>query len=550
MYICFLKQQGLPYVYFLRLSLTIIVLSIFSCLFWEEQPEKITRKAENPTFNSLLNRSLNLIEKDSIDEAIELLDSAKTENITKPSLGICYNTLGYCYDKKGDLHKALENYAEASHVFIEIDDSVGLAQTQINSASCYKILGIFDRAIMLAIFSEKYLGNDTNHFKELAIVYNLIGNIHTGNANFSLAQEYHNRSLKIRLDNGKSLGISIAPSINNLGNCYFEQNVLDSALVYFSQYKGLAENLGSQRKLARSFLNIAKVYLKQGKNQEAIDLLNKSEILYKELLYKSGELSVHLMKSTYYLKNNLTLAQDQALKALEMADFLELGREKLQALKILEEIMSQNKNFAKAYEYAQQHFKLKNELDGKEQLSKIYSYEIAAQLDQKNIELIDSKRRTDLSELKNKQSIHERNFFIVIGILTFLLALIMIYRYNDKKRFVEEYFASDSGVILKTGKKILFEDIHKVETQRNDIILFIDQNRTITEKGTTLKSFNTLLPKIQFGRLQHGIIINFSEVDQVLKTRIQFRGESINISKKYKDEFLDQWESFQEARRA
>ena len=545
-----MKQSKFLYFLILGLNLSIAIILISSCSSREEQTRKGDGIEKNYVFENLLNTSFNLIEKDSIDKALYLLDSAKNLDCIKSSLGICYNTIGFCYDTKGDLHKALENYAQASTIFIEIDDSSSLAQAQINSASCYKIMGIYDRAIMLAIFSERYLRRDTNHFKELAVVYNLIGNIHTENANFSLAMDYHKRSLEIRLNRGKSLGISVAPSINNLGNCYFKQNILDSALFYFKQYRVLSEGMGSRRKLARSYLNMAKIYLKQGKYQRAIDALSKSEKIYKTLLYQPGQLNVHLLKSKYYLKSNSNLARLEALEALRMASMLDLGREKLQALKILEEIMGANKLYSKAYNYAQQYYKLKNNLEGKEQLSKIYSYEIAAQLDQKNIELIDSKRKRDLSELKNKQSIQERNFFIILGLLTFLLSIVMIYRYYDKKRFVEEYFASNTGVILKSGKKILFDDIHKVETLRNDLILFLGQNKKIIEKGTTLKSFSIHLPKIQFGRLQHGIIVNFSEVDKVLRTRIQFKGEAINITKKYKEEFLDQWESFKEARKA
>ncbi len=545
-----MKQGKLQRVLMLRLSLAMVILQIFSCSFVGEQAENVEEVEKNEVFGTLLNTSFDLIEKDSIDKALYLLDSAKNLDCLKSSLGICYNTIGLCHDKKGDLHEALKSYAHASSIFIEIDDSIGLAQTQINSASCYKIMGIYDRAIMLAIFSERYLRRDTNHFKELAIVYNLIGNIHTENANFALAMDYHKRSLELRLNRGKALGITVAPSINNLGNCYFKQNILDTALLYFKEYRVLAEGIGSQRKLARSYLNMAKVYLKQNKSQRAIDALSKSEIIYTTLGYKPGLLNVHLLKSKYYLKSNSILARLEALEALRMANVLDLGREKLQALKILEEIMGANKLYSKAYNYAQQYYKLKNDLEGKEQLSKIYSYEIAAQLDQKNIELIDSKRKRDLSELKNKQSIQERNFFIILGLLTFLLSTVMIYRYYDKKRFVEEYFASNTGVILKSGKKILFEHIHKVETLRNDLILFLHQNKKIIERGTTLKSFSTHLPKIQFGRLQHGIIVNFSEVDKVLRTRIQFKGETINITKKYKEEFLDQWESFKETRKA
>ena len=431
----------------------------------------------------------------------------------------------------------------------EIEDSVGLAQVQVNAAGCYTVMGIYDRAIKLAMSSEKYMRADSGHLKELAVLYNLLGNIHTKNANYSMAMEYYNKSLEIRTTKGKELGISIAATINNLGEYYFELEKLDSALMFFKQHKDLAEEMGSKKNLAKSYLNMAQVYIKTGESQTAIDLLNKSEALCAELSYKRGELFVYLMKADYYIKNNLNSAQVEAQRAFDLASSLGLNREKLRALKTLEEIMGAKKSYAQAYEYSQKYSKLRDEVEGKEQLSKIYSYEISSQLDQKNVELINLKRKREVSELKRKQSVNERNFFIVIFVLVFLLALLLLYRYNQKKRFVEEYFASDTGVIMKTGKKILFEDIHRVETIRNDLIVFMSQGK-ITEKSTTLKAFSVNLPKIQFGRPQRGIIVNFNHIDKVLKTKIEFRGETINISPKYKEEFLEQWESFLATRKA
>ena len=313
--------------------------------------------------------------------------------------------------------------------------------------------------------------------------------------------------------------------------------------------KDIAKEMGDERKVARSFLNMAKVHIKQGKSEMGIKLLNSSQALYSKLSYEKGLLFVHLTKSDYYLNNNLNLAKSEAESALQLAEALGLNQEKLIALKNLEEVMSKRNSYTQAYSYANKHYKLKNEIESKEHLSRIYSYEISSQLDQKNDELITLKRNQVISEIKRKKSINERNFFIVICVLAFLLALLLMYRYNEKKRFVEEYFASDTGVIMKTGKKLLFENIYRVETLRNDLIVIMNQGK-ITEKSTTLKAFSTNLPKIIFGRPQRGIILNFNYIDKVQKTKVTFQGESINISPKYGEEFLEQWERFLETRKA
>ena len=71
-------------------------------------------------------------------------------------------------------------------------------------------------------------------------------------------------------------------------------------------------------------------------------------------------------------------------------------------------------------------------------------------------------------------------------------------------------------MILKFGRKISFDEIKRVETFRNNLVLFTTSGK-ITEKGTTLKFF---LPKLNFGRVQRGIILNFNNIEKALKTKI------------------------------
>ena len=118
-----------------------------------------------------------------------------------------------------------------------------------------------------------------------------------------------------------------------------------------------------------------------------------------------------------------------------------------------------------------------------------------------------------------------------------------------KKKFVEEYFSSETGVILKTGKKFTFDQIHRVETLRNDLVLYTSEGKVI-EKGTTLKSFVPTLPKLQFGRPQRGIVVNFSQVEKVLKTKLIYQGETINISPTYGVEFQEQWSNYMSSKKS
>ena len=90
------------------------------------------------------------IDLGEVDKAIQILDSAKLINGSERNKGICFNNLGYCYHEKEDYPKALENYLMAIRFFRESNDTNQMAKSYLNSATCLKSIGVYDKAVEYA----------------------------------------------------------------------------------------------------------------------------------------------------------------------------------------------------------------------------------------------------------------------------------------------------------------------------------------------------------------------------------------------------------------
>lgn len=224
-----------------------LFVSLYSCQqdSWKEKSAdtwKIDKKVEGA-----INECFILMEQNEFDAAIRGLNKISRNEIPPRQKAVVFNTLGYCFDQKGDYRKALKEYSVALGVFAEMGDSIGAAQTQVNMVSCYKIMGVNDGAVKMAMNAMRVFESNPKYKTEMALLYNLIGSIYTGEGNYSRAMDYHKMSIKMR--NSSEDEISIAPSINNIGNCYFESNQIDSALKYYKRYYALSVKSGVNVKL-------------------------------------------------------------------------------------------------------------------------------------------------------------------------------------------------------------------------------------------------------------------------------------------------------------
>lgn len=99
--------------------------------------------------------------------------------------------------------------------------------------------------------------------------------------------------------------------------------------------------------------------------------------------------------------------------------------------------------------------------------------------------------------------------------------------FNDNELFVR----SDAKII-----KISMDDIYYIEALADYIMIFTSNNKYIVH--STMKGFQTRLPKNKFARVHRSYIINTDKIESIENLFIVMNGKYIPIGALYKDEFM------------
>lgn len=305
------------------------------------------------------------------------------------------NNIGFIYDDKGEIVKALDYYHKSLKIREKIDDKHGIAETFNNIGIIYINQGDLDRALYYYQKSMKVKEN-LNDKKSLATTLNNIGAIYRNKENIKLALFYYNQSLALRKEINDKVGIAV--SLSNIGTIYKSENKLDTALQFYLESLKLREEVNDKQGLIKVHSNISDLQLERN----------------------------HLKEAKYHGFLSLKLAQDLGL--------IEGIRN---ASRFLSEIYKAENNWEQAFIMQDLYHKMKDsirntstELIALKQQSK-YDLEKA---EQDNKLLV---KENDIQQLKTLRNRILAIFFIVAFVFS-LIIVIYIYRGYRKKVVINE----------------------------------------------------------------------------------------------------------------
>jgi len=191
----------------------------------------------------------------------------------KKGIGNSYIVFGVVGDLKKNMPLATENFQHALKIFEEIRYKPGIAWVYNNMAVMYLNRNNSTEAIRNFSISLK-IWSETGHKKKAAETLRNIGNIyHLNLADYSKAQEYYQKSLKIYESTGDKDGIAYVRYF--MGYAYWTTGnypeALTNGLLALKNY----DELGSQLGIAMSYEIIGKVYDSQGNYKNAISNFKK-----------------------------------------------------------------------------------------------------------------------------------------------------------------------------------------------------------------------------------------------------------------------------------
>ncbi|MFY0602751.1 MAG: sensor histidine kinase [Flavobacteriaceae bacterium] len=488
------------------------IIDIDKGLSYAEQANQLSDSISynNGYVTSLNRKGVLLLNNGSYNQAISLYDTIlKIETTTKNIYGIAraQNQLGILYKKIGNLNTSIDFYNSSLKNFESLNKEKLVAKIANNLGSLYKDMGDAEKAMLNYTKSLK-IREKINDKKGIAFCYLNLGVLHNTFDNFTLAI----KDLKKSESLFKSLNnnFELSKIYNNLGVSYANTNDLEKALKYYKKSLLLKEKIGLENERHIILNNIGVVYEKKQDYNAALNYYQKS------LVAQNGK----ILRSTIEVNNNLANVYrkksqyDKALYhyklALKASEENQLNILRLEILKNIGAIYSQQENFRLSTTYKEEYIQLQDSLEA--------AY--------KNAVLI----KTNYEEEKHKNIILEKNDIINQATIGKILA--------ENKRKTTLIYGLVVGSILLI---LLFFLTVKNNTQKQKILL-AEKNEKIQSqkiedllKKQELKSINDMIFAQEQERKRIAQDLHDRLGSMLSMVKVHFKSVEENIEKLIKD---------------
>ncbi|NHK32894.1 MAG: tetratricopeptide repeat protein [Asgard group archaeon] len=202
---------------------------------------------------------------------------------------ILYHEKGNIFEKEADLKNALENYLQSLSIRRDINDRLGLTESNNRIASIYFKTGDIVRALVIFQQSLSVL-RELGHDKAVAETLNQIGKIYLWRCEYGPALENCLQGLALGKETGNAK--VIASVLDTISEIYTRLGELDRALEYLEESISLQEDISDQAGVAESLIHMSFILIIKGQLNQATSFLTQAQEIYKELKDKEGYFNV------------------------------------------------------------------------------------------------------------------------------------------------------------------------------------------------------------------------------------------------------------------
>ncbi|RMF61219.1 MAG: hypothetical protein D6748_02150, partial [Calditrichaeota bacterium] len=195
--------------------------------------------------------------------------------------------LGIIASIHGDLNEALNYYQTALEIYLKRGNTRQLPRVYHNMGMAYSDLGEWEKSVQAFEKCLEMLDSaDSKHLRGLT--YLNLGKAYARQGNLEDARSFTDKAFKLFKRLGDSL--SLAEVFNVMGYIFAEMNDFTRAEKYLKKSIRMNEDNDYQEGVAESCFTYARILDKQGKNKEAMEYFKKSADKFKELnLYSRTE---------------------------------------------------------------------------------------------------------------------------------------------------------------------------------------------------------------------------------------------------------------------
>ncbi|MGJ8743147.1 adenylate/guanylate cyclase domain-containing protein [Polaribacter sp.] len=406
----------------------------------------------------------------------ELIESAK-EMDSLHYLYSGYLQIGNAYRLNGDLTTALENYFTASKAAI-----------------------------------------DQNLISEQGSIKIAIGDAYSIMEDSKNAVRYYRKSISLLKERVSSIEVKYLDSLNlasaqlNLGDEYFNQQKLDSALYFFGESGLLFKAVKSEIGEAYNLGNVGLVYAQKGENLKAEENLNKAIVVLTEI-EDFYPICVYLnaMSDIYYDKKQTQKALLHAKRSLELAAKYGLKEQISDGYLKLSSIYERRGQYKNSFELYKNHIKYRDSVNN------INAVQDMADQDSKyKISLANEKAKFEVEkkqgevDLLNQQKKTQKIIVIAITIALILIGVFAFSLFKTNKIIDKEKKRSDNLLqnILPEETALELKEKGSVEAKKFE---------SVSVLFTDFKGFTASSEKLSPEELVKSIDFYFSKFDSIME---------------------------------
>jgi adenylate cyclase len=374
-----------------------------------------------------------------------------------------YLQQGNAYRLKSELTKALESYLDAAQVASNNNLKWEEASTNISIADVYSIMGDGPTAV-----------------------------------------KYYREALGLLTSEENALVLASAQL--NLGDEYFNQNKLDSALYYFNESGKIFKAKNNEIGEAYNLGNIGLVYAEMGRNVAAEENLNSAiDVLTKLGDYYPICVYLNAMSDVYDAKGNKEKSLSYVSQSLELAKKYELKEQISDSNLKLSDFHEKYGNIKKAFDHYKDHIDYRDQVSSVREVQKMANVRTEFEVSKKQVEV----------DLLNQEKKIQRYVVIGIGIALFLIVLMAIGLFNRNKfmKQTNEIIAAEKKRSDDLLKNILPEETAN-ELKENGIVK-AKQFEQVSILFTDFKGFTARSENLEPEVLVESINYYFSKFDEI-----------------------------------
>jgi predicted ATPase/class 3 adenylate cyclase len=246
---------------------------------------------------------------------------------------------GLIHTRQGIYDRALEQCEKSVQIAASLDDLTSMAFAY-NSRGIIFILRGNNTSAIQDFQKALDLYQQTNNIHGQAKIYNQIANAHFNMSQWSIASENYRKARDIFRQIGDIHWIAV--SNNNLGGIALNQGRLNEALHFYNDGLRFLQQIGASLWMQGIFnLNLGATFVRRGEVDQARTHLSMSEEYFTQAQARDNlpELYRHAAEAAL-LAGNLSEAEAQSRKALDLARELAMRADEGQILRVLGEIAS------------------------------------------------------------------------------------------------------------------------------------------------------------------------------------------------------------------